>query len=761
MPNQRMPQMGVAPHAASIRNSFDLGGSRTYSQPLGMMLPVFHATLNPRESVNLDVISNTQMMTLKGRAFTNFKQRFACFFVKNHDTWSFWDSFITNIPLNNTLKSSRLVYPSSLNGSPTTIANYALPSQSQNYNLLPAAAPNANVFESAYHLLSHYYLSELNSLGAFSTTNDYAARAWVVLYETIYEQNFLSNIHSCSWDDNSPRPTFVNPTDAFGYHIGPSACRLIEFLGYGSVDPDSLVTKLLYDYYLAYMSSETEAIDFAKLHASQFKSINDLGDGDLFTPTIYLDSQSAKAHFFLDLFIQYGFSTGMLTPSYRLKRKRDLFKLIAYQKTYSDYFRNEDFEPYDPFLNNLDYFYDASSLDTDLSIDWSVLVSSNVNKFTNIPSLDQSSYTLIKLLTPRYAHFNQDVITNVKPSPMYTFATPSLPADLLGKFGGMYLGHSIYSNNQGTYTNPSGSVDSNIKGSSTLTQFPAGNVGVGLQGPGLTPQSLRGLFALEKIAKLSASARRSYGEQIRAVYGVAPQYDRHDALFVGSVQGGASVVPVIASSSGSSGETTTDFGQQGGYVDGTCQGRLCGNFVAPDFGELIVITWLECSAPFDATFVDPMVSKIYASDFFHPQFADLGMQPLLTETIDQTKDGCIGFQVRYSEYKQGRDIVFGNFQSGRNKSFMTTHRLPVDNMRIIGHNQFSSVFAENENNPISNYPSTTKWSYVRLFMISPAVTNPICEVAYDGTLDTDPVDVHSNFQCVVNRDMSDNGEPIV
>lgn len=756
MPNQKQPQMGVAPRQASVRHPHDLGGTRTYSQPLGMMLPVFHQTLNPRECVDLSVLSNTQMMTLKGRAFAGFRQRFAAFFVKNHDTWSFWDSFITNIPLNNTIHSSKMVFNSSIVGQPNSFGGYALPSQVQNYNVLPAVAPNANVYETVHVLMEHYYLYELYKLNAFSPSNNFAARAWANFVSYLSSSGALPTSVTVSWSTNQSTylpSTFVHPTDSFGYPLGPSAERLCEFLGFGCVRPTSIVCKLLYDYYISYMSSQDEAnalIDnyiYGSLY-TQFLSQHSL---------VTYDSSTNVVSFDLNSFVAYGFSTSMLLPHPKLQRKRDIFKLLAYQKVYSDYFRNEDYEPFDPLIQNVDYYFDNVSLDTDLSIDWKSKVANDLLVFFNPLKLSQDDYTLIKLLTPRYAHYGLDYVTNIKPSPMYTFATPSLPADVLGAYGGMFNNTSYSVNGAGYHASPAGGSTTAIKGYSTLTQFPTNVTEVGVStSNGLTPQSLRAMLALEKIAKLSASARRNYSSQIQAVYGVTPATDTHTSIFINSVAGNANVVPVVATADGSTSDSQTNFGQQGSYVDGVAQGSLCNKFVAPDFGELIVFSWLETNAPFDANFVDPMVSKLYPADFFHPEFANLGMQPFMTETIDQSLDGCIGFQVRYSEYKCGRDIAFGDFQSDRNKSFMLPHRLCASN--ILGN---VNVFSLNEQNPIDNYPTGNKISYVRLFMISPATTDALTEIKYDGTTETDPCDVHSSFKCTIIRDMNENGEPIL
>lgn len=755
MPNQKFPRMGVNPSAPSVRHAHDLSGTRTYSQPIGMMLPIYHQSLNPREAVNLSVFSNTQMMTLKGRAFTSFRQRFAAFFVKNHDMWSFWDSFITNIPVNNTSHSSKIVYPTTLSGTGST----TLPKMVGNYNVLPASAPVANVYATTRYLLEHYYFMKvLIDFKIFELNSDSAKTFW-----TYFQSAFASSNtpQTFTFDNTSQHSiisahTFMPLIDICGFDIGPSAARLCEMLGYGSVKLGSIAWRYIYDLYLLSSSGYDAFYSYFDANRSVLNQI--FGNTDFIKHT--------DDGYYYDFHTLIVDNIALFTAPSTLDRKRNLFPLVSYHKIYNDFFRNEDFEPFEPLVNNLDYFFDSNGLTTDLSYDWKTKIPSNPDVFYNpISVLAENNLTLIKLLMPHYAHFGQDVITNVKPSPLYTFATPSLPSDLLGKYSGL-IGTFTGVQNASPNTGIDAVYGNTITSGTGVVQLPDANVSFAQSSGQLTPQTLRGLFALEKIAKLSASARRSYSEQIRAVYGVSPDYDNHSSMFIGSVRGQAHVTPLICQSDGMTSDSSTNFGQQSGFVDGRTEGILCNNFVAPDFGELIVMTWIECSAPFDADFVDPLVSKIRPADYFHPQFADLGMQPLLTETIDQALTASIGFQVRYAEYKQGRDVVFGDFQSNRNKSFMTTHRLPKPRTFIsIGGTPYPyetslDVLSYQQNTPIENYPHN-KVGYSSLFLISPAVTNPICEVNYDGNTDTDPVDVFTNITCFINRDMSENGEPLI
>ena len=101
---------------------------------------------------------------------------------------------------------------------------------------------------------------------------------------------------------------------------------------------------------------------------------------------------------------------------------------------------------------------------------------------------------------------------------------------------------------------------------------------------------------------------------------------------------------------------------------------------------------------YNASYLDPFNRKLKREEFFQPEFADLGYQPVLssdlmmsvrdpgyTPTASDTAAGypkdtadannrLLGWQVRYNEYKTARDLVFGEFESGQSLSYWCSPR---------------------------------------------------------------------------------------
>lgn len=102
---RKLPSLGINP-AQQPRNAFDLSERSLYTQAPGMLLPVFVKEMNPDEHIDVNIASEIQAQTLKGRAFFGMEQHFAAYFVPYNLLWSYWPAFIAGLTENNTLTSS-------------------------------------------------------------------------------------------------------------------------------------------------------------------------------------------------------------------------------------------------------------------------------------------------------------------------------------------------------------------------------------------------------------------------------------------------------------------------------------------------------------------------------------------------------------------------------------------------------------------------------------------------------------------------------
>ena len=197
----------------------------------------------------------------------------------------------------------------------------------------------------------------------------------------------------------------------------------------------------------------------------------------------------------------------------------------------------------------------------------------------------------------------------------------------------------------------------------------------------------------------------------------------------------------------------------------------------------MVLSWIVPEARWSAVGVDPFNSKLYKEDFYHPETADLGMQPITTRNyrllfnavtdvvnVKQSysdKDKVVGWTERYAEYKSSfdrlhgefipvEDIVSGGSVSDNPKgapvgslSFLTTH-MDSFSKNLVKTPAAGGGFKDSlEFAPLS-------W---KMICVSPSCLDDVVDVKYNGHQMTDPFRVDTHFKCTIVRDMSVSGLP--
>lgn len=308
--------------------------------------------------------------------------------------------------------------------------------------------------------------------------------------------------------------------------------------------------------------------------------------------------------------------------------KLSLFRLAAYQKIYYDYYRNDTYEPIDIGSFSLD------DLTKDMSIE----------DFFN------------RLCVLRYRNAQLDYFTNLRPSPLLSD----------------YVGTSFYSV---WHTSPDSSV---------VPQANPKSAYLNIHGiTNLPIQSLRNAFALDKLLQVTQRAGKTYAEQIKAHFGYEVEEGRDGSVnYIGGFDCNIQVGDVTQTAGTTASPEQGISIKHGGYlgrVTGKAQGSGSGHveFDAKEHGILMCIYSLVPDMQYDATRVDPFVTKLSRGDFFIPEFEDLGMQPLQTRYISDigSQDRRFkGWQPRYSEYKTALDINHGQFANNQPLSYWTIGR---------------------------------------------------------------------------------------
>lgn len=377
------------------------------------------------------------------------------------------------------------------------------------------------------------------------------------------------------------------------------------------------------------------------------------------------------------------------------------FRLLAYQKIYSDYYRNADYESINAENFCLDVYTSGSK--AILLYDSLVLRYRDWKKdyFNCVsPEYQGNNFMSGEFLPLQFSAGDTNKYNAAKPSS--------------SSYGGNYLGllnQTVSSNGQFT----------------------------------MSVANLRSAYALDKLYRLMVSAKDgSYSEQMKVRFGIDAPDDDWKSQFIGAIDAPITISEV---------ETTADTydGNNIGSAAGTLYGKGSslsnGNidFTAKEHGIIMGIFSILPECDYSSNMIDPFNVKLQRSDFFQPEFADLGKQPtplyqfMFNKDTDMSK--VLGYNLRYAEYKTSVDSVHGVFNGSSS----------VDKS-----NQSYNAWVAPRNTPLAQYSNGATVSF---FKALPSVLNSVMVQQYDGTEASDQFLVNANFSVQAIRPMSIYGEP--
>lgn len=335
------------------------------------------------------------------------------------------------------------------------------------------------------------------------------------------------------------------------------------------------------------------------------------------------------------------------------------FRLLAYQKIYSDFYKRDDYEATNPLHWNIDDFKRGSA----------------------VMDFDDNS-RLLNMLRLRYRWHNKDYFTGV------------VPSELLGGL-------------QGFNANSLGMFGDNMEIASDDNKVSVSSGNVSTKG-------IRAMFALEKLMRLTRRAGGfDYISQTLAHYGFEPPRGRGDKVeFVGGTASNINISEVLSTADTSKGFTGQIYGRGIGSTDEHGDTE----FTAKEHGILMCISSIVPDSDYSAEGLNSFNSKLQRGDYFQPEFQDLGLQPVfnyelynriysdnMPENLRINK-GVLGFSPRYAEYKSAFDKLHGEFRNGRTLSAWSSVSNVTDTNQGVARNSlkinpgvFNRIFASEYN----------------------------------------------------------------
>jgi len=454
------------------------------------------------------------------------------------------------------------------------------------------------------------------------------------------------------------------------------------------------------------------------------------------------------------------------TPLSEISTAINPFPLLAYQKVYTDHFRNSQWEDTEPYTYNVDYCFGSNPV---LSDGFSA----------------QQDGSLLTPYDLRYCDYKKDIFTGLIPSSQYGAVSTlglssSVDSSQLKDFEVKELYRIYGSMTEDSYT--SSTVDALFAPADGASWSPSNTTNLAklmVQGDSssklnamhvITPSAfktildnavkavsssfnilqLRKAEALQRFKEIQLSNETDYASQIKAMFGV----DVSDilsglSLYLGGVSSDINVSEVVNTSLDSNDSQADIKGK------GTSAGHGFVDFTAKEHGIIMCIYHVLPYQEYDSLKLTPLVRKTSFDLYAQPVFDRLGYEALSAEYFLYTADSdtlapasniVLGYNPRYIEYKTDFDIVLGDFSSQFGGTSLDWNS-PLHVEDLIG--SYDSSGSIVQSNKLS-------WSS---FKVNPHLLDSIFGVEAGSKVDTDQFLITSFFDVKAVRNLDRDGMP--
>lgn len=394
---------------------------------------------------------------------------------------------------------------------------------------------------------------------------------------------------------------------------------------------------------------------------------------------------------------------------------QNVFGLLAYQKIYSDFYRDSQWERVSPSTFNVDYL-DGSSMNLDNT--YSTEFYQNYNFFDL-----------------RYCNWQKDLFHGVLPHQQYgETAVASITPNVTGK-----LTLSNFSTVGTSPTTASGTATKNLPAFDTVGD--------------LSILVLRQAEFLQKWKEITQSGNKDYKDQLEKHWGVSVG-DGFSELctYLGGVSSSIDINEVI--NTNITGSAAADIAGKG---VGVANGEI--NFNSNGRYGLIMCIY-HCLPLLDYTtdMLDPAFLKVNSTDYAIPEFDRVGMQsmPLLQlmnplRSMANASGLVLGYVPRYIDYKTSVDQSVGGF-----KRTLNSWVISYGNASVVDQVALSSDAPPVE--PSEPVPSVAPMNFT-FFKVNPNCLNPIFAVEVNSDMSTDQFLCSSFFDIKSVRNLDTDGLP--
>lgn len=446
--------------------------------------------------------------------------------------------------------------------------------------------------------------------------------------------------------------------------------------------------------------------------------------------------------------------SGFEAPSIRNSPNLSILPLLAYHKICNDHYRNEKWQPFEPWTCNIDYLSPTDNMNSTTFISSSTFTS----LATSIIDLENSNLPIdyFTSVLPRAQYGDESAVAvgvDNGPSVLRIFDSADNKVGAIVNSAIPAANDNLQIPNQAPVSTPDGSV-------SRIRSSASGNILLGFRGKltassSLKISALRSATALQKYKEIQNSNDPDFANQVLAHFGIKPKVDARTSMFIGGDDKTLSINPQV----------NTNF-QNGGApeIKAIGIGDLSAGckFTSTTYGMIIGIYRAVPQLDYSRVGIDRNLFKTDATDFPVPELDSIGMQtqfrcelsaPLIglsksisdygTQANPIDMSVSYGYSPRYAELKSSRDYFEGGFL-GTYSSWVT------------GYDQ---EFLRSWRVNIGSASQPAYSSIDDLFKCRPSLLYPIFVNQWSGTVNDDKLLVGSVNTCVAVRPFSVYGLP--
>lgn len=434
----------------------------------------------------------------------------------------------------------------------------------------------------------------------------------------------------------------------------------------------------------------------------------------------YFGYDRSKASVKLLEYLGYGNYESFLTNDWSsaplmANLNQNIFGLLAYQKIYSDFYRDSQWERVSPSTFNVDYL-DGSSMNLDNT--YSTEFYQNYNFFDL-----------------RYCNWQKDLFHGVLPHQQYgETAVASITPNVTGK-----LTLSNFSTVGTSPVTASGMATKNLPAFDTVGD--------------LSILVLRQAEFLQKWKEITQSGNKDYKDQLEKHWGVSVG-DGFSELctYLGGVSSSIDINEVV--NTNITGSAAADIAGKG---VGVANGEI--NFNSNGRYGLIMCIY-HCLPLLDYTtdMLDPAFLKVNSTDYAIPEFDRVGMQsmPLVQlmnplQSFANASGLVLGYVPRYIDYKTSVDQSVGGFKRTLNSWVISYGNTSVKNQVTLPDDAPPVE-------PSEPVPSVAPMNFT-FFKVNPNCLNPIFAVEANSDMSTDQFLCSSFFDVKAVRNLDTDGLP--